>query len=41
MSYYICGTKAPIARYKPAASYTPSTTAYSIPNPAARFILNL
>ena len=29
------------AHYQPAASYTPSTTAYSIPNPAARFILNL
>ena len=27
--------------YEPTASYIPSTTAYSIPNPAARFILNL
>ena len=33
--------KPPIAHYEPAAKYAPSTTAYSIPNPAARFILNL
>ena len=38
---YPWGTTGPIAHYEPAASYTPSTTAYSIPNPAARFILNL
>ena len=34
---YPWGTTGPIAHYEPA----PSTTAYSIPNPAARFILNL
>ena len=28
-------------QYESATSYIPSTTAYSIPNPAARFILNL
>ena len=40
--YYPWGPKKPpIVYYKPAASYIPSTTAYSIPNPAARFILNL
>ena len=38
---YPFGTKAPIAHYESATSYIPSTTAYSIPNPAARFILNL
>ena len=38
---YPWGTTGPTAHYEPAASYTPSTTAYSIPNPAARFILNL
>ena len=31
----------PTAYYEPAENYAPSTTAYSIPNPAARFILNL
>ena len=38
---YAFGTTGPTADYEPAASYIPSTTAYSIPNPAARFILNL